>query len=82
MRTGHETKQGNHSRQRDIPQTDRERDHEIDEEHEEMEILPKHIAKFCKDKKLQKVMEILLSEEKGKYFLGCPDPFLLFGPYP
>ena len=57
----HETEQGNHSRQRDIPKTDRERDHDIDEEYEEVEILPKHIEKCRKDKNFQKVMEILLN---------------------
>ena len=34
-----------------------------------MEILPEHIAKCRKDKNFQKVMEILLNEEKEKYFL-------------
>ena len=48
---------------------ERERDHDTDEEYEEMEILPEHITKFCKDKNFQKVMEILLNEEKEKYFL-------------
>ena len=65
-RTEHETEQGNHSRQRDIPRTDREKDHDTDEEYEEVEILPKHIAKCRKDKNFQKVMEILLNEEKEK----------------
>ena len=64
-----ETKQGNHSRQRDIPRIDRERDHDIDEEDKEVEILPEHIAKCRKDKNFQKVMEIILNEEKEKYFL-------------
>ena len=64
-----EIEQGNHSRQRDIPRTDRDRYHDIDEEDEEVEILPEHIAKCRKDKKFQKVMDILLNEEKEKYFL-------------
>ena len=34
-----------------------------------MEILPEHIKKICKDKNFQKVMEILLNEEKEKYSL-------------
>ena len=45
-----EIEQGNHSRQHDIPRTDRERYHNIDEEDEEVEILPEHIAKCRKDK--------------------------------
>ena len=69
MRTNHEIEQVNHSRQHDIPKNDRERDHDTDEEYEEVEILPKHIAKCRKDKNFQKVMEILLNEEKEKYFL-------------
>ena len=44
-----EIEQGNHSRQRDIPRTDRERYHDTDEEHEEMEVLPEHVEKFRKD---------------------------------
>ena len=44
--------QGNHSRQRDIPRTDRERYHDTDEEHEEMEVLPEHVENFRKDKHL------------------------------
>ena len=65
----HEPKYGSHSRQREIPRNDREKDHDTNEEYEEVEILPKHITKFCKDKNFQKVMEILLNEEKEKYFL-------------
>ena len=49
-RTDHETEQGNHSRQRDIPKNDRERDHDTDEEYEEVEILPEHIEKCYKEK--------------------------------
>ena len=45
-----EIEPGNHSRQRDIPRTSRERYHDIDEEDKEVEILPKHIAKCRKDK--------------------------------
>ena len=61
-----EIEQGNHRRQHDIPRTSRERDHGSDEE---MEVLPEHIENSRKDKHFQKVMEILLSEEKEKYFL-------------
>ena len=69
MRTNHEPEYVNHSRQCDIPRNDREKDHDTDEEYEEVEILCEHLARFCKDKNFQKVMEILLSEEKEKYFL-------------
>ena len=69
MRSDHETEHGHHNRQRDIPRTDRDRYHHIDEEDEEVEILPEHITKCCKDKKFQKIMDILLNEEKEKYFL-------------
>ena len=65
----HEPECGNHSRQRDIPRNDREKDHDTDEEYEEVKILPEHLAKCHKDKKFQKVMEILLNKEKEKYFL-------------
>ena len=65
-RTDRETEHGNHSRQCEIPRNDREKDHDIDEEYEEVEILPEHIAKCRKDKNFQKVMEILLNEEKEK----------------
>ena len=65
----HESERGNHNRQHDIPRNDREKDHDTDEEYEEVEILPEHIAKCRKDKNFQKVMEILLNEEKEKYFL-------------
>ena len=34
-----------------------------------MEIIPQHIEKFHKDNNFQKVIEILLNEEKDKYFL-------------
>ena len=34
-----------------------------------MEVLPEHIENSRKDKHFQKVMEILLNEEKEKYFL-------------
>ena len=61
-----ETEQGNHSQQCDIPRTDRDRYHDIDEEDKEVEILPEHIAKCHKDKNFQKVMDILLNEEKEK----------------
>ena len=57
----HEPKHGDHSRHHD-----REKDHDIDEEREEVEILPKHLAKCWKEKKIQKVMEIILNEEKEK----------------
>ena len=50
----HETEQGNHSRQRDIPRTDRDRYHDINEEDEEVEILPEHITNCRKDKNFQK----------------------------
>ena len=73
-----ETEQGNHSWQHDIPRTDRERYHESDEEHEEMEVLPEHVEKSRKDKHFQKIMDILLHEEKRnissnlhKKGLGC-----------
>ncbi|MFA1226166.1 hypothetical protein, partial [Klebsiella pneumoniae] len=42
---------------------------DTDEEHEEMEVLPEHVESFRKDKHLQKIMDILLNEEKEKYFL-------------
>ena len=45
-----EIEPSNHSWQPDIPRTSRERYHDIDEEDEEVEILPKHIAKCRKDK--------------------------------
>ena len=64
-----ETEQGNHSRQHDIPRTNRDRYHDIDEEDEEEEILPEHIAKYHKDKNFEKVMDIFLNEEKEKYFV-------------
>ena len=38
-------------------------------EHEEMEVLPKDVENFCKDKRLRKMMDLLLKEEKDKYFL-------------
>ena len=65
----HEPKHGNHSRHHDPPKNDRGKDHDIDEEYEEVEILPKHLARCHRDKNFQKVMEILLNEEKEKYFL-------------
>ena len=65
----HKPEHGNHSRQRDIPRNDNGKDHDTDEEYEEVEILPEHLAKCCKDKNFQKVMEILLNEEKEKSFL-------------
>ena len=52
-----------------MPRNGRGKDHDTDEEYEEVEILPEHIAKCRKDKKFQKVMEILLNKEKEKYFL-------------
>ena len=64
-----EIEKGNHSRQRDISRTNRERYHDTDEEHEEMEVLPKDVENFRKDKRLQKIMDFLLNEEKEKYFL-------------
>ena len=67
-RTDRETKQGNHSRQCDIPKNDREKDHDTDEEQEEVEILLEHLARCCRDKKFQKVMEILLNKEKENTF--------------
>ena len=47
-RTDHETEHGNHSRQREIPRNNREKDHDTDEEYEEVEILPEHIEKCRK----------------------------------
>ena len=61
-----EIEQGNHSQQRDIPRTDRERYQDSDEE---MEVLPEHVENSRKDKHFQKIMDILLNEEKEKYFL-------------
>ena len=52
-----------------MPRNDRGKDHDTDEEYEEVEILPEHIAKCHKDKNFQRVMDILLNEEKEKYFL-------------
>ena len=49
-RTDRETKHGDHSRQCEIPKHNRERDHDTDEEYEEVEILLEHIAKCRKDK--------------------------------
>ena len=60
-----EIEQGNHSRQCDIPRTDRERYQDSDEE---MEVLPEHVKNCRKDKHFQKIMDILLHEEKEKYF--------------
>ena len=34
-----------------------------------MEVLPEHVENSCKDKHFQKIMDILLHEEKEKYFL-------------
>ena len=53
---------GDHSRQCEMPRNDRGKDHDTDEEYEEVEILPEHIAKCCKDKNFQKVMDILLNK--------------------
>ena len=50
----HEPERGNHSRQCDIPRNDREKDHDTDEEHEEVEILPEHLEKCQKDKNFKK----------------------------
>ena len=69
MRNDQETEHGDHSRQCEMPRNDRGKDHDTDEEYEEVEILPEHIAKCRKDKNFQKVMDILLNEEKEKYFL-------------
>ena len=66
IRIDQETEHGDHSRQREVPRNDREKDHDTDEEYEEVEILPEHITKFCKDKNFQKVMNILLNKEKEK----------------
>lgn len=65
----HEPEFGEHSRYQEPPRNDKHKDHDADEEQEEVEILPEHIAKCQKDKNFQKVMEILLNEEKEKYFL-------------
>ena len=65
----HKLEHGSHSRHQDQPKNDREKDHDIDEGKEEVEILPKHIEKCHKYKNFQKFMEILLNEEKEKYFL-------------
>ena len=65
----HEIEHGNHSRHHDTPRNDRGKDHDIDEEQEEVEILPEHLARCHRDKNFQKVMEILLNKEKEKYFL-------------
>ena len=69
MRIDHDPEHGNHCRQCDIPRNDREKDHDTNEEQEEVEILLEHIARCHRDKNFQKVMEILLNEEKEKYFL-------------
>lgn len=65
----YEPEHGDHNRHQEIPRNDKHKDHDADEEPEEVEILPKNIAKFWKDKNFQKVMEILLNKEKEKYFL-------------
>ena len=68
-RVDQEIEHGDHSRQCEMPRNDRGKDHDTDEEYEEVEILPEHIAKCRKDKNFQRVMDILLNEEKEKYFL-------------
>ena len=65
----HEPEHGNHSRHHDPPMNDIGKDHDTDEEQEEVEIPLEHLENFCKEKNFQKVMEILLNEEKEKYFL-------------
>ena len=65
----HEHEHDNHSWQCDIPRNDRGKSHDTDEEYEEVEILPEHLANCRRDKNFKKVMEILLNKEKEKYFL-------------
>ena len=40
-----------------------------DEDEEEVEINSEHIEKYRNEKNFQKVMQIILNEEKEKYFL-------------
>ena len=49
-RTDRDIEHGDHSRQHEMPRNDRGKDHDSDEEYEEVEILPEHIAKCRKDK--------------------------------
>ena len=65
----HESEHDTHSRQWDLPRNNRGKDHDTDDEHEEVEILPEHLARCHRDKNFQKIMDILLNEEKEKYFL-------------
>lgn len=69
MMADHEPEFGEHNRYQEPPRNDKHKDHDTEEEQEEVEILPEHISKCRKDKKFQKVMEILLNKEKEKYFL-------------
>ena len=63
--------QGNreHSRRHDHQGNERHKEPFNDENEDNEEILLKDIKKCHKDKNFQKVMEILLNEEKEKYFL-------------
>ena len=50
----YELEHSDHNRNQDQPRNDKEKDHYTDEEEEEVEILPKHIAKCHKDKETSK----------------------------
>ena len=66
----HEPEFGEHSRDQEQPRNDRQKDpFTYDEDEEEVEINFEHIEKCHNDKHFKKVMEILLNEEKEKYFV-------------
>ena len=50
----HEPEHGSHNRHHEPPRNDRGKDHDIDEEHKEVKILPEHLARCRRDKKFQK----------------------------
>ena len=66
----HEPKFGEHSRDQEKPRNDRQKyPFTYDEDEEGVNINSEHIEKCCNDKHFKEVMEILLNEEKEKYFL-------------
>lgn len=66
----HEPEFGEHSRDQEQSRNDKQKDPFMyDEDEEEVEINFKHIENFHNEKHFQKVMQIILNEEKEKYFL-------------
>ena len=65
----HKPEHGEHSRDQEQTRNDKQKDPFTYEDEEEVEINSEHLERCHKDKYFQKVIEILLNEEKEKYFL-------------